>query len=301
MPRCQDPMIAKMDRKKMSLSIQELTGFSQRQADNAIGAVSIAMETWLHGIIRDIPYGTKARMCLKGLGTIEVRYQKPKQSRWRIENNLPQRPATIIVAFIPGRALELELRQANRPIRQRYLEVYHPAKERYLEQRRQWKREHPDGNARPSKEEQQISRVHRVHTIPADGPMPAGFIRIDDTIPEGQIEIQNTNGQQLATVINISTPPWDQMSQAVEEAEQLKAEDQAHQHSALTQLITKESAPHLTLAQRETLTKQLQALQAKKAKAPLTPADPHIAQPALTDMHISDDEPSAGFSNSTIT
>jgi nucleoid DNA-binding protein len=127
------PTIARLNKEQMAIRMQEITGMSSREAQNAINAVCLALSTWLESMIRDIPEETQAVATIAGFGRWTVKYsRKGRASAWRERNGIPQRPAILQALFNPGRSTYRALKAANAPIRKKYAEEYRPARDAYM-------------------------------------------------------------------------------------------------------------------------------------------------------------------------
>lgn len=123
------PIVARLDREKLTERMRDLAGMSQQQADEAIDGISVALETWFESIANSLPLGTRAEATITGLGKLVFTYQRDRPlSSWRRKHNIPQTPAYLIAVFEPIRAIHKLIKATNRQIRAEYFSRSRPAR-----------------------------------------------------------------------------------------------------------------------------------------------------------------------------
>jgi nucleoid DNA-binding protein len=118
-----------MDKRKLAELMIEVGGMTQTEADHGIQGISLALETWIEAMARNIPRGTKAICTLTGLGRIEIGYQRDRPlSAWRTRWGIPQTPKYLTVTFVPNEQITRIIAKENRSIRLAYLPTIRAAR-----------------------------------------------------------------------------------------------------------------------------------------------------------------------------
>ena len=184
------PVVARINKEGLKEKIVEISGMSRHDAENGINGLVMALGIWLQGIIRDIPEDTAAVCIIEGLGKFSVRYHKQanKPSAWRDRDQLPQRPKKITLEYTPSNLLARALKQANEPIRKRYLDEYRPAVKALKERLRIKKEQEANAAQDPSSIRQSIM----------------------DEIAELEGKSPYWHGRQPVVILPVAVPaPWD--------------------------------------------------------------------------------------------